>query len=108
MLRAEERDKTEKLHWALSLLIKLSKENQRWPVTGINKKQLCWKLALDEVYIFSGSLSQWEGVKPIYYEAECSPLDCLDRLRDYRWNVQEVWNIGNLKCVWAISGDKLI
>lgn len=88
---------------------KLSEENQRWPVTGINKRQLCWKIALDEAYIFSGSLSQWEGVKPICYEAECSPLDCLERFRDYRRNVQEVWNRLKIwNCVWEISGDELI
>lgn len=48
---------------------KLSKENQRWPVIGINKGQLYWKIALDNSYIFSGILSEWEGVKPMKQNA---------------------------------------
>lgn len=58
---------------ALSLMAvdktKLSKENQRWPVVGINKGQLYWKIALDNSYIFSGILSEWEGVKPMKQNA---------------------------------------
>lgn len=58
---------------ALSLMAvdktKLSKENQRWPVVGINKGQLYWKIAVDNSYIFSGILSEWEGVKPMKQNA---------------------------------------